>query len=108
VALRASSSDWPSSSAETSKGAAGGGPDAGHRPLGGCGANRPHQRHLHVRQSRCPDRKPKGSFLPSPDSSGYAVEVFFDDEVHQSWSEVDELNIIGTGCLSKEDAERYA
>jgi hypothetical protein len=27
VALRASSSDWPSSSAETSMGAAGGGPD---------------------------------------------------------------------------------
>jgi catechol 2,3-dioxygenase-like lactoylglutathione lyase family enzyme len=38
VALRASSSDWPSSSAETSmEGPSGAAPDGtGHRPLGGC------------------------------------------------------------------------
>jgi hypothetical protein len=29
----------------------------GHRPLGGCEAIRPHQRHLHVRQGQCPDRR---------------------------------------------------
>jgi hypothetical protein len=37
-------------------GAAGAAPDdTGHRPLGGCEAIRPHQRHLHGRHSRCPE-----------------------------------------------------
>src|SRR5215218_4480287 len=40
VALKASSSAWPSSSDETSMGAAGGGADGtGHRPLAGCEAS---------------------------------------------------------------------
>lgn len=46
------------------------------------------------------------SFLSSPDSSGYAVEINYDHEAGLWFYEVDELNIIGTGCLSKEDAER--
>ncbi len=60
VALRASSSDWPSGSAETSMGAAGAAPDGtGHRPLGGCEAIRPHQRHLRSSCSLVGRARPK-------------------------------------------------
>lgn len=38
----------------------------------------------------------------------YVVEVGYDHEAGLWFYEVDALNIIGTGCLSKEDAERYA
>lgn len=41
-------------------------------------------------------------------SFDYVAEVEYDHEVGLWFYTVDELNIIGTGCLSKEDAERYA
>jgi predicted RNase H-like HicB family nuclease len=41
-------------------------------------------------------------------ASEFAVEVLFDHEVGQWFYTVDELNIIGTGCLTRQDAERYA
>lgn len=36
------------------------------------------------------------------------MEISYDHEAGLWFYEVDALNIIGTGCLSKEDAERYA
>ena len=36
------------------------------------------------------------------------MEVSYDHETGLWFYEVDELNIIGTGCLSKGDAQRYA
>jgi hypothetical protein len=36
------------------------------------------------------------------------VDIHFDDEARLWWYEVDALNVIGTGCLTREDAERYA
>jgi hypothetical protein len=45
---------------------------------------------------------------PGPGSSEFVVEVEYDHEVGLWFYTVDELNIIGTGCLSKEDAEQYA
>lgn len=36
------------------------------------------------------------------------MDVSYDHEAGLWFYEVDELNIIGTGCLTKEDAERYA
>lgn len=47
-------------------------------------------------------------FLASTGSSDYVVEIDYDHEVGLWFYSVDELNIIGTGCLTKEDAERYA
>jgi hypothetical protein len=38
----------------------------------------------------------------------FVVEILYDHEVGQWFYTVDELNIIGTGCLSRPDAERYA
>jgi hypothetical protein len=36
------------------------------------------------------------------------VELFFDNEVHQWGYTVPALSILGTGCNSREDAERFA
>lgn len=46
--------------------------------------------------------------MPSTGQSEYVVEVAYDHEVGLWFYAVDALNIIGTGCLTKEDAERYA
>ena len=46
--------------------------------------------------------------LRHPGSSEYVVEVEYDHEVGMWFYTVDKLNIIGTGCPSKEAAERYA
>jgi len=46
--------------------------------------------------------------MPGPTPSEFVVEVGYDHEVGLWFYEVDALNVIGTGCLSKEDAERYA
>lgn len=53
-------------------------------------------------------QKQKDSFLPSHISSDYVVEVSYDHEAGFWFYAVDALNIIGTGCLSREEAERYA
>lgn len=47
-------------------------------------------------------------FVPGPTPPELVVEVGYDHEAGLWFYEVDALNIIGTGCLSKEDAERYA
>lgn len=46
--------------------------------------------------------------MAGPVPSAYPVDIHFDDEARTWWYEVDTLNIIGTGCLTREDAERYA
>ena len=38
----------------------------------------------------------------------YPTKFFYDHEVDQWGYEVEELNILGTGCPSREAAERYA
>jgi hypothetical protein len=40
------------------------------------------------------------------ESSGPSVEISYDDEAGSRFYAVDALNIIGIGCLSREDAER--
>jgi isocitrate dehydrogenase len=49
-----------------------------------------------------------GTALTGHTQSEFVVEVEYDHEVGLWFYSVDELNIIGTGCLTREDAERYA
>lgn len=46
--------------------------------------------------------------MASPAPSDYAVEISYDHEAGFWFYSVDALNVIGTGCLTREDAERYA
>jgi isocitrate dehydrogenase len=38
----------------------------------------------------------------------YPIQFFYDHEVDQWGYEVEELNVLGTGCPSKEAAARFA
>jgi hypothetical protein len=46
--------------------------------------------------------------VPNAGSSKYVVEVEYDHEVGLWFYTVDELNIIGTGYPTREDAEQHA